>query len=121
MESRLRVFLLIGLAAATAGCSLFGREEAPVAESSASDPVISPEVERREVKKPKIDTENFQVGGFAGLISVEDFGSNFIYGARAAYHVTESLFIEGTYANRLARPDQRRSAGRLRSARRRPG
>ncbi len=98
MESWLRVFLLIGLAAATEGCSLFGREEPPMAESGASDPVISPEVERREVKKPGIDTENFQVGGFAGLISVEDFGSTSIYGARARYLVTEALFAEGTYA-----------------------
>ncbi len=98
MESRLRVFLLIGLSAATAGCSLFGREEPPMTEPGASEPVISPEVERREVRKPKIDTENFQVGAFVGLISVEDFGSETIYGARASYLVTEGLFVQGTYA-----------------------
>lgn len=98
MESRLRVFLLIGLASLTSGCSLFGRDQPPVADPGASEPVISPEVERREVRKPKIDTENFQVGGFAGLISVEDFGSESIYGARARFLVTEGLFVEGTYA-----------------------
>ena len=97
MESRLRVFLLIGLAAATTGCSLFGRDQPPMTEPGASEPVISPEVERREVRQQKIDTENFQIGGFAGLISVEDFGSDAIYGVRARYLVTEGLFVEGTY------------------------
>lgn len=98
MESRLRVFLLIGLAAATTGCSLFGRDAPPVSDPGASEPVISPEVERREVKKPMVDTEDFQIGAFAGLISVEDFGSDSIYGVRARYLVTEGLFVEGTYA-----------------------
>jgi len=98
MESRLRVFLLTGLAIAMAGCSVFGRDEPPMADPGASEPVISPEVERREVSKPKIDTENFQLGAFTGLISVEDFGTETIYGARARYLATEDLFVEGTYA-----------------------
>jgi outer membrane beta-barrel protein len=99
MESRLRVLLLTLLAAATSGCSLFGRDQAPVPESSASAPVISPEVERRPVKTPKIDTEDFEVTAYYGMISVEDFGSNPILGARLAYHVTEDLFLEATYAD----------------------
>lgn len=98
MESGLRILLLTGLAAAMAGCSLFGRDEPPLADAGAAAPVISPEVERRPITTPKIDTEDFEVTGYFGMISVEDFGSNSIYGARAAYHVTEDLFLEGTYA-----------------------
>lgn len=98
MESGLRVLLLTGLAAATTGCSLFGRDEPPMEDAGASAPVISPEVERREITTPKIDTEDFEVTAYYGMISVEDFGSNSIYGARAGYHVSESLFLEGTYA-----------------------
>jgi outer membrane beta-barrel protein len=98
MESGLRVLLLTGLAAATAGCSLFGRDEAPAGDAGASAPVISPEVERRTITTPDIDTEDFEITAYVGQISVEDFGSNFIYGARAAYHISEGLFIEGTYA-----------------------
>jgi outer membrane beta-barrel protein len=97
MESGLRVLLLTALAAATPGCSLFGRDDPPLPDAAASAPVISPEVERREVRKPKIDSENFEVGAYAGLISVEDFGSASLYGARGKYHVTEGLFLEGTY------------------------
>jgi len=97
MESGLRVLLLSGLAVAASGCSVFGRDAAPPEDAGASAPVISPEVERREVKTPKIDTENFEVGGYAGIISVEDFGTATLYGARGKYHVTESLFLEGTW------------------------
>ena len=98
MESGLRVLLLTGLVAATTGCSLFGRDEPPMEDAGASAPVISPEVERREIATPKIDTEDFEITAYLGQISVEDFGSNFIYGARVGYHVSESLFLEGTYA-----------------------
>lgn len=98
MESWLRLLLLTGLVAGATGCSLFGRDEAPVADAGASAPVISPEVKRRKVNSPKIDTENFEVTAYYGMLSVEDFGSNSIYGARMAYHVTEGLFVEGTWA-----------------------
>jgi outer membrane beta-barrel protein len=98
MESGLRVLLLTGLVAATTGCSLFGRDDPPMEDAGASAPVISPEVERRPIKTPKIDTEDFEITGYYGMISVEDFGSNPIYGARVAYHVSEGLFLEGTYA-----------------------
>ena len=103
MESRVRILLLEGitlvvLGAAMTGCSLFGRDKPPLEDSRASAPVISPEVERRKVQAPKIDTEDFEITGYAGMLSVEDFGSNTVYGARIAYHVTEGLFLEGTWA-----------------------
>ena len=97
MASGLRVLLLTSLVAATGGCSLFGRDNPPLEDAGASAPVISPEVERRTMKTPKIDTEDFEITGYVGLLSVEDFGSNTVYGARLAYHVSEGLFLEGTY------------------------
>jgi outer membrane beta-barrel protein len=48
------------------------------------------------VREPKIDTENIEIGAFAGILSIEDFGSDVVYGARLAYHITEGLFVEGT-------------------------
>ncbi len=97
MASGLRVLLLTCLAAVATGCSVFGRDNPPLEDAGASAPVISPEVERREIKTPKIDSEDFEITGFVGLLSVEDFGSNTVYGARIAYHVTEGLFLEGSY------------------------
>ena len=59
--------------------------------------VIFPDVERRVIKPAEIDTEDFEVGGFAGIISIQDFNSEVVYGVRAAWHVTEDFFFEASY------------------------
>ena len=92
MESRLLVLLLTAaLALGLAGC---GRHRVAAAPDADEPPVIEPRLERRQVKAADIDTENFEVGIFAGQISVEDFGVNTVAGARFAYHVTEGFFVE---------------------------
>ena len=98
MESRLRFLFLSAVVLAApvlSGCSsLFGGgEDTEVAE--APEQVIEPEVERREIVQPRIDTEDFEVGVFAGGMSVEDFGVNPVYGGTIAYHFSEALFVEG--------------------------
>lgn len=100
MESRLRILFLSALAAAMpalSGCSSLpffgGGEDTEIAE--APEQVIEPEVERREIVQPKIDTEDFEVGVYAGGMSVEDFGVNPVVGATLAYHFSEALFVEG--------------------------
>lgn len=106
METRLRLLFLTSWAimstATLGGCAwmpFVGGKEAPPAqtETVAREPeqVIDPEVERREIRTPDIDTEDFEIGGFVGVMSVEDFGVNPVYGARLAYHITEGLFVEG--------------------------
>ena len=101
MESRFRILFLIVVVATLSGCAatrnLFGpsRDEAPpIAEPP--EQVIEPEVERRDIREPAIDTENFEIGAFTGIMSIEDFGTDLVYGVRLAYHVTEGLFVEGT-------------------------
>jgi outer membrane beta-barrel protein len=107
MESRFRVLFLMLLGgvvslsgcAATKGLLGLGEEEPPPsapAEAPTPEQVIDPEVVRRDVSEPEIDTENFEVGAFAGVMSIEDFGTDFVYGARLAYHITEGLFAEAT-------------------------
>jgi len=103
MESRFRVLFLVlpiallGLSGCASTKSFFGwgaKSAPPPAE--ATEQVIDPEVERREIKEADIDTENFEIAMFAGIMSIEDFGSDLVYGAKLAYHVTEGFFIEGT-------------------------
>ena len=57
--------------------------------------VIEPQVERRDVKPARIDTENWEAGAYVGSLSVEDFEVNVVYGARLAYHINEDFFAEG--------------------------
>ena len=103
MESRFRVLFLILLhswcclgCAATRNLFGIGSGEAPPPSSEPPGQVIDPEVERRKVKEPKIDREDFEIGAFAGIHSIEDFGTNLVYGARFAYHLTEGFFVEAT-------------------------
>jgi len=62
-----------------------------------TEQVIQPEVDRRQLRIPRIDTEDFEIGAYAGLLSVEDFGAKPVYGARLVYHVSEDFFVEGMY------------------------
>jgi len=104
MESRVRVLFLITLVIMLSGCAAtknlfgFGRDEAPSPSPTSGPPgqVIDPEVERREIKEPAIDREDFEVGAFVGIMSIEDFGSDTVYGMRLAYHITEGFFVEAT-------------------------
>ena len=96
MASRHWIFLLrpvcaLALFSLLQGCSLLRTEE-PV--HSDTDPVIEPELDRRVITQADIDSEDFEVSAFAGVMNVEDFGTNFVYGARAAFHVSEDLFVE---------------------------
>jgi outer membrane beta-barrel protein len=93
MESRILVLLLSAVLAvmSLSGCS---RQRALPAEAAAVPPVIEPDLDRREIEQARIDTEDFEIGIFAGQISVEDFGVNTVAGARFAYHITEGFFIE---------------------------
>ena len=97
MESRFHFFLLSAIP-----CLLLTgftpvaaiEEDAPERQTS----VIQPELERRDIDPPRIDTEDFELGVFGGVMSIEDFGSNSVTGFRFSYHVTEGFFGEVAYA-----------------------
>ena len=102
MESRFRALFLIAVMISLSGCAAtknlfgFGNESAPPPSAEGPGQVIDPQVERREIREPAIDSEDFEVGVFVGVMSIEDFGSNVVYGTRVAYHITEGFFVEGT-------------------------
>ena len=103
MDSRIFIFLLRGLllglcAVVMSGCASGIKSGiAPNDGSSADGAVIDPKVARREIDPPKIDTDDFEIGAFIGLMSVEDFETNAVYGLRLDYHITEKFFVEGNY------------------------
>lgn len=88
MDSRFQRFVL-ALTLALSASSLQAAED-----DNVLDAVIRPDIERRTIDEDKIDTENIEVGFFAGVLSFEDFGSNDVYGARLAFVVTEDFFLE---------------------------
>jgi outer membrane beta-barrel protein len=60
-------------------------------------PVIQPEVERRDIRIPKIDVDDIEIGVYGGVLSVQDFGANSVTQLRIAYHLTEDFFVEGAF------------------------
>ena len=103
MESRFRVLFLVVTMLALSACGtngflgIGGKKSAPPPSGApAPEQVIDPDVERREIKEPAIDAEDFEIGAFAGIMSIEDFGTDLVYGIRLAYHITEGFFLEGS-------------------------
>jgi outer membrane beta-barrel protein len=105
METRLRIFLLTVVLATLPGCATvrhwFHRDQpsaantAPAEDDNAPPPrVVDPEVSRRKIVVPEIRSRNVEMGLFYGVISIEDFGTHPVYGATAAYHITEDFFFQ---------------------------
>lgn len=58
--------------------------------------VIEPELDRRVIKTAAIDTEDFEIGPYYGIMGIQDFANGNVIGLRAAYHATENAFFELT-------------------------
>lgn len=74
--------------------SSVAQDETTPSAPHAEEQIIEPQLERREVVLPRIDTEDFETGIFVGLYSLENFGADAVYGAQVAYHVVEDVFFE---------------------------
>lgn len=66
-------------------------------DSKKSRDIIPPDLERQEIDIDAIDSEDFEIGVYYGVLSIEDFGSNDVSSLRLAYHITEGLFLEAAY------------------------
>ena len=95
MEGRFRRLLLAALALS------MGSAMAPAAaqqgDEEALNPLIEPQLERRQIRESDIKSSDIEIGVFGGLMSVEDFGTHSVTGARLAYHITEWAFLEAAY------------------------
>lgn len=60
------------------------------------EPIVQPDIQRQDFDEAKINVDDFEIKGFVGFLSVEDFGVNAVLGGSVSYHVSESLFIDAT-------------------------
>ncbi len=65
-------------------------------ESKSSIKVIDPEKRTATANVAALDTEHFEVGFHAGMLSVEDFNTNPVFGASLRYYFNEKVFLEGS-------------------------
>jgi outer membrane beta-barrel protein len=63
----------------------------------ANDQVIDPQLDRRDVRVPRIPSNDWEVGDFVGTYQMQNFGATFVGGLRLGYHVTEDVFVEAVY------------------------
>jgi outer membrane beta-barrel protein len=121
MENGIRILLLTVTLAALPGCASVRNwyqqraerhAQSGAGSQSASDErpddtttaprVIEPELPRRQIKVPRIKSSNVEVGLDYGMLSIEDFGTNPVYGLTAAYHITEDFFFQGDFGRSTA-------------------
>jgi len=57
-------------------------------------PLIEPDVQPQKVDEALIDTEDFEIGAFAGILNIEDFESSLLIGGKLTYHLSERVFFE---------------------------
>ncbi|MGI9324735.1 MAG: outer membrane beta-barrel domain-containing protein [Pseudomonadales bacterium] len=91
-----RIFLRTVAAVCLVACGT-GAFAATDPEDLELEPLVVREPDRRQVEVDDLDSENIEIGVFGGIMSVQDFGSDSVVGARLAYHITEDFFVEGVY------------------------
>jgi outer membrane beta-barrel protein len=104
METRIQRLLLINASVLTALLAIAHptvAAEAPTVGSTGKDSgqVIEPELDRKKANVPNIDSQDIEIGAYYGFISIQDFKHSPVYGATAAWHITEDLFFEATYGS----------------------
>jgi len=91
--------------------SLSGYAEETEVTATPDEWIYQPDLSEEDVDVPAIDSENFEVSAFAGIISMEDFGSETFYGGRLAYHPLDFLFVEASWATTEINDDNYRRFG----------
>ncbi len=91
MEGRIRSLLLGCFYLLTSSVSV-----SAIAEELGLDQVspakVQPDIERIDFEEAKVNADNIEIIASFGIISIEDFGTNSVIGAKLVYRVTENFF-----------------------------
>lgn len=77
-------------------------------QTPASGQVVVPEVDRRNVKLPRIPSKDIEVGVLLGSYGTQNFGTSMVSGLRLGYHLTEDFFVEGAFGRTKVNDDNYR-------------
>jgi outer membrane beta-barrel protein len=99
MESRIRsIFLKVMFMLALLPATLLAVDEVEDDESS----LVQPQIERSDFDESLIDSEDFEISVFVGMLAIEDFGTNSVKGFKLAYHVNEDVFVQAVFGDSKA-------------------
>lgn len=94
METRLLPAVLILALLLSVAATVQAADNSAVVRDADPASVLDPQIERRHIKEADIDSENFEAGLYAGILSIEDFGAEPVMGVRLDYHLSEDVFFE---------------------------
>jgi outer membrane beta-barrel protein len=95
MEIRFRSFLLVAII----GLGFLSSSElAAQSEEDNSPTLIEPQIERVDFDESLIDSYDFELAIYAGYLAIENFDTNSVIGLKIGYHISEDLFVQGSYA-----------------------
>lgn len=63
-------------------------------EEEETDSLIEPQIERTEFDESKIDSQDFEISIYGGYLSIDNFETDTVIGAKLGYHISENLFIQ---------------------------
>jgi outer membrane beta-barrel protein len=59
--------------------------------------LIEPQIERVEFDESQIDSYDFELAIYGGVLAMEHFDTNPVIGLKLGYHVSEDFFVQGSY------------------------
>jgi outer membrane beta-barrel protein len=59
--------------------------------------LIEPQIERVEFDESQIDSYDFELAIYGGVLALEDFDTNPVVGLKIGYHVSEDFFVQASY------------------------
>jgi outer membrane beta-barrel protein len=75
---------------------------AQTAPQPANEQVIVPQVDRRNVKVPRLPSKDIEIGLFYGTYATQNFGAHGVAGVRLGYHLSEDFFVQTVYGRTQA-------------------
>ncbi len=94
MEIRFRSILL---AATFLTLTMPATELAAQSDEDESTSLIEPQIERVEFDESQIDSYDFEISVYGGVLAMEHFDTNPVIGLKLGYHVSEDFFVQGSY------------------------
>jgi outer membrane beta-barrel protein len=62
-----------------------------------STSLVEPQIERVEFDESQIDSFDFELAIYGGVLAMEHFDTNPVVGLKIGYHVSEDFFVQGSY------------------------
>lgn len=94
-DGKLQIHLARALIALLLCLSLPALAQPPAPRGEREQP-LEPRVARQDISIPRIQARDLEIGAYAGVLHLQNFGSNPVAGLRLGYHLSEDFFVEGS-------------------------